>query len=355
MFEVPDAKRVRRDELFGSGASERASSPDTADEAEAEAKAQLLNAKLSSLLSLKFEFDGGVAEDDKATSAAKQPIKAQTKQPEVTKKEEKTQKKKEKTKQTGQKDESTSSDDDESDSDEDTPMQDQLPQEQEEEEAPEFEFRLFSTSAPSKIVLPSKEEEEGAGETVIADRPLSYYIRGELTPEQQEQFQAAAVTSQDIYSWAKQRAWGLEVPWRVKKIIVSVKGKGAEGAEALYGQPIVTGTEVQQQQQETAGGEQQQEKKKKKRLGKKGRIAFRIKEKARKEKEEAEQKEKMTKEEHLKEKKKRLNREKKLKRRQKEKEKKMAGKAGSSVGDAMSAVGQDSDLEAEEKGDKMEE
>ncbi|KAK3403598.1 hypothetical protein B0T20DRAFT_401365 [Sordaria brevicollis] len=349
MFEVPDAKRVRRDELFGSAGSDRDSSPDTADEAEAEAKAQLLNAKLSSLLSLKFEFDGDVAEDDKATPAEKEVTKAP-----VAKKEEKIEKKKKKdTKQTEKKDDDSSSSDDESDSEDDTPMQDQPPQE-EAEEAPEFEFRLFSTSAPSKIVLPSKEEEDGAGETIIADRPLSYYIRGELTPEQKEQFEAAAVTSQDIFNWAKQRAWGLEVPWRVKKIIVTVKGKGAEGAEILYGRHIVTGTEVQHQQA-TAGGEQQQsEKKKKKRLGKKGRIAFRIKEKARKEKEEAEQKKKMTKEEHLKEKKKRLNREKKLKRRQKEKEKKMAGKAGSSVGDAMSAVGQDSDSEGE-KENKMEE
>lgn len=331
---------MRRDELFGSGTSDRGSSPDTADEAEAEAKAQLLNAKLSSLLSLKFEFDDGAARDgDDATTAAREPTEAPAKHSEVAR--EKPQKKEEEeTTQTSQND-AESSDDDGSD-EEDTPMQDQAPLE-EEEEAAEFEFRLFSTSAPQKIVLLSKDEEDGAGETVIADRPISYYIRGELTPEEQEQFRAAAVTSQDILNWAKQRAWGLEVPWRVRKIVVTVKGKKADraaAATALHGQPVATGTEVQQQ---AGGGEQQ--KKKKKRLGKKGRIAMRIKEKARKEKEEAEQKQKMTKEEHLKEKKKRLNREKKLKRRQKEKEKKMAGKAGSSVGDAMSAVGQDSDSE----------
>ncbi|KAK3499251.1 uncharacterized protein B0T23DRAFT_369527 [Neurospora hispaniola] len=343
MFEVPDAKRVRRDELFGSGTSDRGSSPDTADEAEVEAKAQLLNAKLSSLLSLKVEFDDGAARDDDATTAAREPTEAAAKQPEVAR--EKPQKKEKETKQTSQGD-AESSDDDGSD-EEDTPMQDQAPLE-EEEEAAEFEFRLFSTSAPQKIVLPSKDEEDGAGETVIADRPISYYIRGELTPEEQEQFRAAAVTSQDILNWAKQRAWGLEVPWRVRKIVVTVKGKKADraaAATALHGQPVATGTEVQQQSE--------QQKKKKKRLGKKGRIAMRIKEKARKEKEEAEQKQKMTKEEHLKEKKKRLNREKKLKRRQKEKEKKMAGKAGSSVGDAMSAVGQDSDSEGDEKENKI--
>ncbi|KAK3501630.1 hypothetical protein B0T13DRAFT_535002 [Neurospora crassa] len=340
MFGVPDAKRVRRDELFGSGTSDRGSSPDTADEAEVEAKAQLLNAKLSSLLSLKFEFDDGAARDDDATIAAREPTEASAKQPEVAR--EKPQKKEKETKQTSQGDAESSDEDDDGSDEEDTPMQDQAPLE-EEEEATEFEFRLFSTSAPQKIVLPSKDEEDGAGETVIADRPISYYIRGELTPEEQEQFRAAAVTSQDILNWAKQRAWGLEVPWRVRKIVVTVKGKKADraaAATALHGQPVATGTEVQQQ----AGGSEQQ-KKKKKRLGKKGRIAMRIKEKARKEKEEAEQKQKMTKEEHLKEKKKRLNREKKLKRRQKEKEKKMAGKVGSSVGDAMSAVGQDSDSE----------
>lgn len=291
---------------------------------------------------MKFEF--AEEDEEEATPAAKDATKAE--QPGVTKKEEKgkTQKKEKATKQTdGNESSSSKGEDDENDSDsesddEDTPMHDQpAAPEEEEAAAEEFEFRLFSTSAPQKIVLPSKEEEEGAGETVIADRPISYYIRGELTAEQQEQFRQAAVTAQDIMEWAKQRAWGLEVPWRVKKIVVTVKGKKAEGvaeATAQHGKD--------QGQAEVEGG-----KKKKKRLGKKGRIAFRIKEKARKEKEEAEMKQKMTKEEHLKEKKKRLNREKKLKRRQKEKEKKMAagGKAESSVGDAMSAVGQDSDSE----------
>jgi hypothetical protein len=152
----------------------------------------------------------------------------------------------------------------------------------------------------------------------LSQRALSHYIRGELAPHEREQFQRAAVTAQDVVSWAGQRAWGLEVPWRVTQIRVVVKG---------------TGQQQQQQQQgvAVAGAE----KKKTKRLGKKSRIVLRKRDKARKEAEDALEKLKSSKEEHLKEKKKRLNREKKLKRRLKEKEKKLAakGEAGGEGGE----------------------
>jgi hypothetical protein len=164
----------------------------------------------------------------------------------------------------------------------------------------------------------------------LSQRALSHYIRGELAPHEREQFQRAAVTAQDVVSWAGQRAWGLEVPWRVTQIRVVVKG---------------TGQQQQQQQQgvAVAGAE----KKKTKRLGKKSRIVLRKRDKARKEAEDALEKLKSSKEEHLKEKKKRLNREKKLKRRLKEKEKKLAAKG--------EAGGEGGEVESESEGSDGEE
>lgn len=164
-------------------------------------------------------------------------------------------------------------------------------------------------------MLAPEEDEAPFSGPALSQRPISYYIRGELSLHETEQFQRAAVTGQDVLAWAGQRAWGLEMPWRVTKITVTVKGK--ESADGQ--QQSVTGT-------------------KKKRPGKKSRIVLRKRDKAKKEAAAALEKQKMSKEEHLKEKKKRLNREKKLKRRQKEKEKKLAqkGAAGGEGGETES-------------------
>ncbi|KAK4162772.1 hypothetical protein QBC43DRAFT_173599, partial [Cladorrhinum sp. PSN259] len=275
MFELPDAKRVRREDLYDSVSDrEDAAGPEHEEAAveDAELRAKL-NARLSSLLSANLKIpptggDGDVSMADAGAEARQA---------------------------------TTNGGDDER---------------QEAEEA-EFDFRLFSTSAPSqKVVLAAKEEEAATGGDVpFARRPISHYIRGELSAEEKEQFQLSAVSAQDVFAAASQRAWGFEVPWRVTKITVFAKKPG---------QPVV-GTAVSAEDK----------KKKKTRPGKKTRIVLRIREKAKKEemeKKKAEQKKKqnqaISKEEHLKEKKKRLNREKKLKRRQKEKEKKAASGGG---------------------------
>lgn len=201
----------------------------------------------------------------------------------------------------------------------DADQETQPPLENEENQEEEFSFRLFSSAPTQKVVLAPKEDELQASteEIPFKERPLSYYIQEPLTPEQQEQIRHSAMSAQDILALSKQRAWGLEVPWRVTKIeIVATK------------KPTTM----------TAGGKIVEEgDKKKKRPGKKTRIKLRIREQKRKE----EESKKLTKEEHLKEKKKRLNREKKLKRRQKEKAKKAAnGTAGDQDGaDKMSEDG----------------
>ncbi|KAK3360007.1 hypothetical protein B0T25DRAFT_534502 [Lasiosphaeria hispida] len=242
MFELPDAKRVRRQDLYDS-ASERHSSPEGDDEEKAEIRAKL-NARLSNLLSLGPIEVGNVADDDGADGADE--------------------------------------------------ANDQPPDDG------EFEFRLFSTSGPShKVLLATEETHQGPP---ISERPISYYVRGDLAPEEKERLRFSAVSGSDVMAASKQRAWGLEVPWRVTKIVISAgRRKGEQGGERIA--------------EESQG---------RKRPGKKRRITLRIKEKAAKEAAAAKAEKLMTKEEHLREKKKRLNREKKLKRRKKEKEAKMA-------------------------------
>jgi hypothetical protein len=264
--------RVRREELYDAS-SDRHSSPERQLEEDAELRAKL-NARLSSLLSLNLD----------TTPPAAQP--------------------------------------------ENQPPNDQSgPDQDNAGEAEEFEFRLFSTStaAAPKVVLAAEEADAPFSGPALSQRALSHYIRGELSPHEREQFQRAAVTAQDVVAWAGQRAWGLEVPWRVTRITVTVKGGG-------------------QQQGVAAAGP---EKKKTKRLGKKSRIMLRKRDKARKEAEDALEKLKSSKEEHLKEKKKRLNREKKLKRRLKEKEKKLAAKG--------EAGGEGGEVESESEGSDGEE
>lgn len=185
---------------------------------------------------------------------------------------------------------------------------------------PAFEFRLFSGAGSAPKVLVN-EEDQGDGD-ILASRPKSFHLKEEFTPEELERVREVAVSYEDVVGEAQQRAWGLEVPWRVTRITL----KSGPGTSS-------TSHKGSQTKDTTEGSE------KRKRPGKKRRIALRIKEKEHKQKEEKRKskeqeaaKQRLTKEEHLKEKKKRLNREKKLKRRQKEKEKKMAGKSGGEGG-----------------------
>ena len=200
-----------------------------------------------------------------------------------------------------------------------------------EDPEPAFEFRLFSTagSAPKVMV---HEEDEGDGD-ILASRPASYHMRQDYTPEELERFREVAVDYADVVREAKQRAWGLEVPWRVTKITVKSG-------------PSTPSTP----QKGSKGNNTTEEPARRKRPGKKRRVALRMKEKEKKLKEEekkakaeAAAKQRLTKEEHLKEKRKRLNREKKLKRRQKDKEKKQAGKPSSGGGSERPEGESDSD------------
>ncbi|KAJ4423495.1 hypothetical protein N0V82_001820 [Gnomoniopsis sp. IMI 355080] len=264
---VPDAKRVRRDELYGSSSeAEGHSQADAAEDAEVRAK---LNARLSSLLGLDLASAGPTPE---------QPAE---------------------------------------------PPQEAGADQEEKADEEEFEFRLFSTSskaaAPVKVVLAASDDEDadlGDGAFTVPERPSSYYFAGEPTPEQLHMFRQSALAGDDVVLGARKRAWGLERPWRIIRLGGQSKSAGRPSVRGSNVKVVATAAPIANE------GDQQ----KRKRPGKKRRIATRTKAKTEKEKREAAEKQKMTKEEHLKEKKKRLNREKKLKRRAKEREQKLAGK-----------------------------
>lgn len=276
MFEVPNAKRVRRDELYGSSSDGGDDQSEHGVE-DAEERARL-NERLSSMLGLDLSAPEPAPEPGQGPDAA----------------------------EAHEHDEGTG----------------QVEGNHEEE----FEFRLFSTapgaaSAPAKVVLSASDDEDAArgdGAFVQPVRPERYYLAGEATPEQQERYRWAAVTAEDVAAGASKRAWGLERPWRVVKISLSSRKSPSRTSGLIAGA-------------KTASEDAAEDGPKRKRPGKKRRIAVRIKARAEKEKREAEkarreaeEKQKISKEEHLLEKKKRLNREKKLKRRAKEKEKKLA-------------------------------
>jgi hypothetical protein len=319
MFELPNAKRcvqfvsptfhkpwiltvishgsVRREELYDSS-SERNSSPDPEEEAIAAELRAKLNAQLSNLISLDLSM----------------PLSAPHNEADIN----------------------------------NTESHDRG------EAAPAFEFRLFSSSAantaappPKVVLLPDDEVEQPYTGPAISQRPPSYYLRGELPPQEREKLLLSSVTAEQVRAWASQRAWGLELPWRVTRITV-----GRKEAAAVMGAAAAAGILVPAPKGQEEDGDTEK-RKKKTRPGKKTRIARRKREKARKAAQEALERQRLSKEEHLREKKKRLNREKKLKRRQKEREKKAAARAGAGTAQAApeSVATSKSDSEGSEVGE----
>ncbi|KAI0381780.1 hypothetical protein F5Y04DRAFT_59871 [Hypomontagnella monticulosa] len=259
MFEVPDAKRVRREDLQDSASDEE----QTEDEQWDSTLRGKLNAQLSGLLDLSFTADGVIE--------AQKPSKPQT--------------------------------DDINESPDDKVITND---ENLEEET--FTFRLFRDEEPLQKVVLKPQNVEGKssdGGFIVAKRPLSYYLAGEPSPESAKEFRMAAVSADYLLQDAKKRRWGLEKPWKVTTIAITINKKVA-----------ASGSSANNTIADEIG------KPKKKRPGKKRRIILRSREKAKKEHEQATKQHLADKEQHLKDKKKRLNRQKKLKRRAKEREKK---------------------------------
>ncbi|RDA95647.1 hypothetical protein CP533_1134 [Ophiocordyceps camponoti-saundersi (nom. inval.)] len=173
-----------------------------------------------------------------------------------------------------------------------------------ENEAGEFEFRLFSTagSAPT-VVLDVDEEAAGEGDIVVK-RPPSYYFAIDLPDRLRQEYEVASVSGEDVLARSRCRSWGLELPWKVTTITTVAKANPDSGS--------------------TAESSANRKADKRKRPGKKTRIALRKRERAARERHDLMVKQEMDKAEHLKIKKTKLNRAKKMRRRAKDKEKKLA-------------------------------
>jgi len=131
------------------------------------------------------------------------------------------------------------------------------------------------------------------------------------------QFESAAISGDEILRRRGDRAWGLEVPWRVRILKVYEKLKtGQKGEKAVK---VL---------------EEAVDEKKRKKPGKKRRIVLRQRKKKIEEDKERRRKEREQKEETEKEKWTRRNREKKVKRRLKEKAKKAGSAVNGADGDA---------------------
>ncbi|TVY91726.1 hypothetical protein LAWI1_G007189 [Lachnellula willkommii] len=268
MFDLPDAKRVRRSDLYA-----RSQSSPTPSEPDPELEAQL-QAQLASLYGSAFN-----------TSAA-----TPTSNPSAA------------------------------------PNGKSQPDTGAEDEPAEFEFRLFSSgkndkAQPQRIVLEVEEEELGDG-AFVRNRDSTYYFAEKAVGEQKWQFESAALSGEEILDLAKRRAWGLEVPWRVRVLKTSVKLKTAGGDADKTVAPEV-GAEI-----------------KRKRPGKKSRIILRQRKKKRDEIAEKNRRDKELKDETEREKRTRRNREKKVKKKMKEKAKKAEG-AGTEVADGSGASSSD--------------
>ncbi|KAI0133048.1 hypothetical protein F4776DRAFT_625893 [Hypoxylon sp. NC0597] len=203
MFEVPDAKRVRREELYDSSSEEEATNDDHLDSILREK----LNAQLSGLLELDFKVDGDIE--------TQQNPKFQT---------------------------GDANEDPRDDEDVEKPA----------EEA--FEFRLFRGEEPShKVVLEPQDagEKNGEGAFVVAKRPISYYLAGEPPSEVAKEYRMAAVSADYLLQDAKKRRWGLEKPWRVTTITITSSRK-----MSTPGSSVSTATETGRSKKKRPGKKQ---------------------------------------------------------------------------------------------------
>ncbi|CAK7267091.1 hypothetical protein SEPCBS119000_002362 [Sporothrix epigloea] len=238
--------------------------------------------------------------------------------------------------------------------------------------ATEFAFRMFSgsgraapgtkdvavselvasPSVPAPIVLLDDGDGTdalGPGSIVNPVRPLSFYLAGEPSPEALAQYSQITLTGDDVKSASNARAWGWEVPWRVRTVLraesktamraliahalspedaaalpTNLERLVASATNALPPWTLSMSPEptplplnrrigsIQSQTEEAV--------RKRCRPGKQYRVKLRKRAQARREKEVKAAAQKQSKEEHLLEKKKRLNRSKKLRRRDKKRQ-----------------------------------
>ncbi len=159
------------------------------------------------------------------------------------------------------------------------------------------------------------------------ERDRRFYIAGPATGVRKQRFMFAAVSGEEVLNLARRRAWGLEVPWRVKSIrVTSVPKSKANASSEIALKP---GQSHQAGQGEIMIQVDPSEKWKRK-PGKKRRLILRERQRKIVQREEVKKKERESKEEAERDKRTRRNREKKVKRKMKEKALKAGVSAGSS-------------------------
>ncbi|KAI4200451.1 MAG: hypothetical protein LQ350_003899 [Teloschistes chrysophthalmus] len=169
-----------------------------------------------------------------------------------------------------------------------------------------YDFRLFSASKSKnddgstatpllKIILRSPEPEGGESGFVRPRRLEGYYFTGARSREEQERYSDVAIEGDNVVKQSQSIQPGYELPWRVTTIKVNSRKRVLEAAT--------------QPESGDSG--------KRKRMGKKRRIAIRVKLQAHRKKEESTKRMKAEKEVLERERRSRRNREKKIKRREK--------------------------------------
>lgn len=177
---------------------------------------------------------------------------------------------------------------------------------EDEEEHEEFAFRLFGGEDERRIVI--REEDQGPG-AFLRGGDLRVFIIDKAQGERREEIESMAVSGEEVLRRRGERAWGFEVPWRVVVVREARRRGKKEPCEDRDGLERGDGDE------------------KRKRMGKKKRIASRVKTRREEEEREKREREEKEKEERRKEKRVRRNKEKKVKRKMKEKAEK-AKKSG---------------------------
>uniref|UniRef100_A0A8H7TSX6 Uncharacterized protein n=1 Tax=Bionectria ochroleuca TaxID=29856 RepID=A0A8H7TSX6_BIOOC len=95
----------------------------------------------------------------------------------------------------------------------------------------ELEFCLFggAGAVPTKVVLEDDSESDGEG-GLVPTRPYSFYFPGRPSRKLQKEYDFSAVSGQDILERSRQRCWGMEYPWKVTHITATRKGGPAARA-----------------------------------------------------------------------------------------------------------------------------
>ncbi|QSZ35491.1 hypothetical protein DSL72_008361 [Monilinia vaccinii-corymbosi] len=177
MFDLPDAKRVRRSDLYNRSSS---ASPEPSSPIDPDACAWL-HEQLASLY-------GAISPQPYATESVLKPELSN-----------------------------------------DAPYLPQPDNNQDQEE--EFDFRLFSNDEGGKIVL--KEEVADRGVFIVKERNKSYYFTGPIEGEKKEEYAIAAISGEDVSQGREKRYWAWEVPWRVRILKVGIGGQKMVGRNGL--------------------------------------------------------------------------------------------------------------------------